>query len=772
MLQTYRSPSVQVGEEESLHDVPYSAGQSPQQLLVTVVGFIRRQWPIVLSGVSLTIALAAVYLFTTPPLYTGQAKVLIDTGKVEVFQKSILEDAGNLGMVDTQLEILKSENFALSVIKSLNLTQDPEFVGSSGALIGRVLNLLLPTKPDSDPAGHSDPERRAVKLFEERLTVSRVGTTYVIEIGFQSVDPGRAAQIANAVADAFIADQLEAKYQTIRGATAWLQDRLNELRGQVSAAEHAVVEYKSKHNIVDTGGHLISEQQLSELNASLVKARADAAEAQARFARISQILRADDLNPADKELETVTDTLHNEIITRLRGQYLELSQREAIFSNRYGNTHLAVVNLRNQMSEIRHSITDELKQIAEAYRSDYNIAEAREDSVEKSLAAAVARSQTTNEAQIELRQLESAAQTYRALYDSFQQRYTDSLQQQSFTMPEARVITRASRPLEKTSPKSIRILALATIGGLALGLGLAVLREISDRVFRTSSQVEAELKTECLALVPKIKPGKIKPGGKVPSTGTGAAADIPTSRIIPPNAGLYRQVIDSPLARFAESIRAVKISADLGRVAKSNKVIGITSSLPNEGKSTIAAALAQLSAHGGARVILVDCDLRNPSLSKELVPNATAGLIDVAINSANLEEVIWTDQSTKLSFLPVVAKSRLTHTSEILASDALRRLFDRLRSSYDYVIVDLSPLAPVVDVRSTSQLIDSYVFVIEWGKTKIDVVEHSLNAARGVYDNLLGVVLSKVDLNQLLRYESHRGDYYYNRDYARYGYTD
>ena len=606
-----------------------------------------------------------------------------------------------------------------------------------------------------------------MNAFERRLTVSRVGLTYVIEVEFQSIDPDRAAQIANAVADGFIADQREAKYQAIRGATVWLQDRLNELRGQASAAEHAVVEYKAKNNIVDTGGHLMGEQQLTELNTALVKARADAAEARARLDRISQILRTDDLDPAAKEVETVADTLHDLIITKLRGQYLELAQREALYSNRYGHDHLAVVNLRNQMRETRRSINDQLKQIAQAYRSDYDIAKAREDSVEKSLAAAVAGSQTTNTAQIGLRQLESAAQTYRALYDAFQQRYMDSVQQQSFPMTEARVITRASRPLEKTSPKSLRILALAAIGGLALGLALAVLREISDRVFRTSSQVEAQLKTECLALVPKIAPG-----GKVASVETNAPADIPTSRMLPLSAGVGRQVIDSPLSRFAEAIRAVKLSADLGSVDKSNKVIGITSSLPNEGKSTIATALAQLSAHSGSRVIMVDCDLRNPSLSQELVPNATAGLIDVVTQSASLEEVIWTDPSTKLSFLPVVAKSRLTHTSEILASDAVRRLFDRLRGSYDYVIVDLSPLAPVVDVRSTVHLLDSYVLVIEWGKTKIDVVEHALNATRGIYDNLLGVILNKVDLNQLRRYESHRSDYYYNRHYARYGYTD
>ena len=263
----------------------------------------------------------------------------------------------------------------------------------------------------------------------------------------------------------------------------------------------------------------------------------------------------------------------------------------------------------------------------------------------------------------------------------------------------------------------------------------------------------------------------IKPGAKAAPVGTRAAADPAASRIIAPNAGLLRYVIDSPLSPFAESIRAVKVSVDLSGAAKSNKVIGITSSLPNEGKSTIAASLAQLSAHGGARVILVDCDLRKPSLSQELVPNATPGLIDVITNTASLDKVIWSDPSTRLSFLPAGVKSRLIHTSEILASDAMKRFFDRLRESYDYVIVDLSPIAPVVDVRSTTHLVDSYVFVIEWGKTKIDVAEHALNSARGVYDNLLGVVLNKVNLKLLNRYEGH-GNYYYSRHYAHYGYTE
>lgn len=490
------------------------------------------------------------------------------------------------------------------------------------------------------------------------------------------------------------------------------------------------------------------------------------AEAQARLNRISKIV-SDDLDPAATETATVADALHNEIIVKLRQQYLELARREHEWSARYGSTHLAVVNLRNQMQEICHSIIDEVKQIAETYKSDLDIAKAREYSLQKSLDATIAELQTTNKAQIELGELESKARTYRALYDNFQQRYMDSLQQQSFPVTEARVITRASRPSEKTSPKSLYILAAASMGGLMLGVGLGLLREISDRRFRTGSQVEAQLKTECMAVIPTMKFG-----AKTASANSKAATSRAAERTIALDASWFRYVINSPLSRFAESIRAVKVGVDLSGLAKPNKVIGVTSSLPNEGKSTISASLAQLAAHGGARVILVDCDLRKPALSQALAPGATVGLIEVISGGTSLDKVIWSYPSSQLSFLPLVAKSRLIHTSELLASAAMRRLFDRLRETYDYVIVDLSPIAPVVDVRSTHSLLDSYVFVVEWGKTKIDVVEHALNTAPGVYDNLLGVVLNKADFKQLGRYDSYRGDYYYNRHYANYGYTD
>src|SRR6516164_7141189 len=724
------------------------------EALESFAGVVRRQFPVILFVLLLTLAVVAVFLFATPPRYAAQAKLIIDSRKVQLFQQqSVLgEIPVESATVESQIEILKSENIALSVIKDLHLIEDPEFVESTGGIIGTVMS-LIPNFFAPPNESKSEPEltRRALGVFQGQLTARRAGQTYVISVGFVSLDPRRAAQVANAVADAYIVDQLEAKYETTRRAAAWLQDRLQELRGQASTAERAVVDYKTKNNIVDTGGggRLMNEQQLAELNTALVQARAQTTEQKARLNRIDEIIRGEG---SDEKLATtpaVTDVLNNAVITPLRQRYLEYAAREADYSTRYGRNHLAVVNLRNQMREIRKSILDELKRIAETYKSDYEIAKAREDSIRRSLDQIVAESQTTNEAQVVLRQLESTAKSYRSLYDNFLQRYMESVQQQSFPITEARVITRASSPPGPSSPRTLFILSIAGFGGAVLGLGVALFRDISDRVFRNGMQVETTLLTNCIAMVPKFDR---------------------TKSIVRDRQNLPCATVDMPLSRFTEAIRSIKVAADLSAAGKASKVIGFTSSLPNEGKSTVAANVAQLIAHAGGRAILVDGDLRNPWLSQVLARTAKIGSLDVISGKASLDEVVWNDPITNVAFLPAVSRSHLQYSNEILGSDEMKKLFAELRRRYEWVVVDFSPLAPVVDVRSTAHLVDSYVLVIEWGRTKIEAVEHALHSARGVYENLLGVVLNKVDVRQLRKYD--RGNFYHNKYYARYGYTE
>ena len=227
-----------------------------------------------------------------------------------------------------------------------------------------------------------------------------------------------------------------------------------------------------------------------------------------------------------------------------------------------------------------------------------------------------------------------------------------------------------------------------------------------DRVFRTTKQIEQILKTNCLAVLPTVKK-IILPTSAADSTQNLASKSLGLAKEIKPNvSGLFRHVVDEPLSSFAEGFRAVKVAADISGSIKQNKVIGITSALPHEGKSTVACNLAELMAHGGRKVILIDCDLRNPSLSHRLTKGADVGLLEVIGGKVKLHEAIYTDNATGLAFLPAVIESHLAHSSEILGSEGLKQLVDGLRKNYDYIVIDFPPLAPVVDVRATSNLVD------------------------------------------------------------------
>lgn len=751
MLQVNK-PSSEIGREFGRLDSVSTA------TLASYVEIFRRQFPAIVAIVSACLIVAVLYLFTAPPMFTSAASMVIDTRKVQLFQQqSVLGDiAVDSATVETQVEILKSENISLAVIRDLHLIDDPEFTGGSGGLLGSVIGAIANLFADVRVPSEFEQTRKALGIFEKNRNVKRLGLTYVMEIGFTSRDPSKAARIANAIADAYIVDQLEAKYQATRRASVWLQDRIKELRTQASVAQKAVVDFKTANNIVDTGGRLMNEQQLAEVNSQLIMAHAATAEAKARLDRMNDILKQDipDAN--------VADALKNDTIVKLRGQYVDMASKESIWAMKYGADHLAAVNLRRQMAEIKKNIQDELKRIQESYKSDYDIAVTREESIKSSLANVVSESQLTNQAQIQLRELESNAQSYQAMYDNFLQRYMESVQQQSFPITEARVISVATTPLVKSYPKTLVILAAAILGGFMLSFGVAMAREFGDRVFRTTSQVESELNANCIAILPSLQEGR---------AGQSIIGSL-SKKANNPQPDLLRYVVENPLSRFSEAVRSVKVAVDLNSIVRANRVLAITSTLPNEGKSTLSTNLAQLMAHGGGRVILVDADLRNPSLSRALVRADSLGLVDVVAQKTSLEDALTIDPETKLAILPAGTTSKLLHTNEILASKAMHALVSSLRERFDYVVLDMPPMAPVVDVRVTSSFVDSYVFVVEWGKTRIDVISHNLHGAPEIRDKLLGVVLNKADTKALARYESYHGRYYYQKYYSRYGYVE
>ncbi|MBV8701811.1 MAG: GumC family protein, partial [Bradyrhizobium sp.] len=352
-----------------------------------LTGFARRQRRVLIIGPAAALLIGLLYLLATPSQYTATTTLLIDSNSLRVLQNQ-QQPVGDMPLdtlqVGSQVEILESDNVALAVIRKLKLTDDPEFVKPDTGLSSFFRGAASP----------ADKEQKALDELANHRSVGRMERSYVLNVSFTSRNATTAANVANAIADAYIDDQLEAKDRTRRRAGTWLQERIKELRAQVTSADRSVLDFKEKNKIVDFGGsnmaagpgataRLIGEQQLFELNSQLVTARGATSEARARQERIEQVRKMDVGEAA------VADTLHNEVITRLRNQYLDLSAREANLSARYGLDHQAAANLRDQMAELRRNIGAELGRIAASYQSDYEIARAREENLERELAGLV-----------------------------------------------------------------------------------------------------------------------------------------------------------------------------------------------------------------------------------------------------------------------------------------------------------------------------------------------------------------------------------------------
>ena len=747
---------VNAGERES------SEQGGLHEIVDFAFGLLRRRYLFILFCTLLAAGAGVTYLRVTPPTYTANAQIIIGTQSAPfVQQQSMFTERGvDSPQLESQMLLIRSKAIASTVVEKLKLMDDPEFSGSSVGLIRRVFGFL--SEPDLTRA-EPDTKETAIAALTDGLRVNRVSFSFVLEISFSSQNAEKAAQIANAVANAYIEDQADSKRQADRTANSWLYERMQQLGEQSAAAEREVLAFKERNAIVSADGKLMDDQRVADLNGRLVAARAQTGDLFARLSRLEAIIRTGTPNAVFQA--SVAEVLTSPIFTNLRQQYLDLARRETEYSARYGRDHLAVVNIRNRMQELRSSTFDELRRLTDSYKSDYEIAKQRQEEIEKQLADAVSESQATNKAQVNLSELESKAKSLRSLYDAFLQRQMGSAQQESFPMiTDARLLSVASTPTSKSKPKTPLVLALTLIGGIGLGVGVALLRDLMDRGFHTGTQLQTALQMPCLGLVPLLK-GTWR--NKLPRNRP-RAANAFGQRVIARNSSVFWSVVDSPSSPFAESIRSIKVAMNLNMTSRPNKVVGFTSSLPNEGKSTIAAAFALLTAESGGRVILVDCDLRNPSLSRRLAPQAAIGVVDVISGAKLLEEAVWRDPTNGLVLLPAVKNGALSHSSELFGAELTKKLFEKLCASFDYVVVDLPPLAPVVDVRTATHLVDCAILVVEWGHTKIDVVRHALNTAPNVHEALIGAVLNKTDMKRVRRYNSHYGALYDSKHYARY----
>lgn len=738
-----------------------------------LVAAARRQLRVIMASCIVSVLLGIAYLATAAPQFTASTALLIDHRKVRAVQDSYDVAQGDMmgSAVDSQVELLRSDRIAFAVIDKLQLQRDPDFARSTPGLISRMLSAVFGRGAQSEDAATKQSENEIARLIaldrvRGGLEVRRIQRTLVLEIRFRSTDRHKAARIADAFADAYLTDQLDSKYEATRRASSWLLDRMAELKQQVLTSDLAIQKFKADNDLISSGGKLVNEQQLGEVNSQLVAARAETAKAEARYARIKAIV---DNRQTDA---VVTEAIGNNTIEQLRGKFLGVAKREAELSAKLGAEHGAVIGLRNEMREYERLMFDELGRIAESYLSDLLISQSREKSLRGSLDGLVGINANANATAVALRELERESETFRTLYQTFLQRYQEAVQQQSFPITEARIITGALTPTSPSHPKRSIVLLLSLLLGGAAGAAIGAVRELRDRTYRTEDQIRQDLGLEFLGMLPALDVRKQASRWlKLPSWllwwRREAKPDTRKQVVLAP-AHIMRHAIDNPLSAFAETLRAIKISADLTLDARTPRTLGIVSALPDEGKSTVAKNLASLLAHQGARTILIDTDLRNPGLSRRVAPKAEAGLLQAVLDGTPLRELVLREEDSKLAVLPVVLQRRLPHVAEFLASAGMRSVLKQAEQDFDWIILDLPPLGPVVDARAIASEVDGFVFVVEWGRTSRRLVRATLQSDRQIRDKCLGVVLNKVDMKDLGLYGAYGSKAYYNGQYGSY----
>ncbi|MGL4325134.1 MAG: AAA family ATPase [Beijerinckiaceae bacterium] len=730
----------------------------PRRLEVSeLFAILRRKKWTVLTTMGILAGLALGYILFTPKQYTAQTVVMIEPKRSQIFRQDLAsaDPVFDTSAVESQLEALKSEGVLLAVIRNMKLTQDSEFVGASINPLGMLISAMRSLFASPDPDSETSLQRRAIGKFKENLDARRVGLSYALSISYTSTSPAKAASIANEIAEAYMLDQVQAKFELSHRAGSWLQGRIRDLQKQASEAERLVLDYKADKQIVDASGRLVNEQQLTELNTKLGEARGATAEAQARLNQIRDVLQK---GVADA---SVTDILRNELFTKLRQDFLEKIQRANELSVRYGPTHEQVTKLRSEARGVERSMFEELRRLEQAYSSDYEIAKARELSADNQKTDLMSRWASTRQAQVELKELESTAQSYRTLHDNFVQRYLAAVQQQSFPISDARIITPATAPAQPSAPKSMLILAGALVLGFGLGGALALAREMLDRRVRTAAQMNELTGVDTLGLLPAETVRLEKPAEYYLGL-------LGTSARLAPGRALFSIIerrpilwmaLHKPFSTFAETIRHIKVAIETMRMKRRMQTICMVSSNAGEGKTTTVVNLALVMARSEQTVLLIDCDLRKPQATRLLAPEAEAGLLEVLTGTRDLMSVVHQDRVTGLNFLPAVVTRRPDDTTHFLSSDAMRHLLAQAAEKFDYVLIDAPPVGPAVDVRALAHMVDGFVMVAEWGVTTMDAVRR-VAGSEFIHPKLVGTVLTKANLKAYRTFSAYHDPYY------------
>ncbi len=728
------------------HGPRESAGQGLD--LIEIVNVLKRRKMVIFAAIALVMTISASIVFQITPRYTAEAAIILDERKTQVVDvQAVLSGLPfDAAVVRSELEVLKSPALADAVVKKLDLASIAEFnprlhhrsalapVGDAVRWVeGQVASFFGAAAPLPPPADRAEAEILAAgRLLQKHTQILNDGRSYVLKIRVDCESPHLAAMVANAYADAYLTGQLEAKFEAVRRANAWLNDRLAELRTQVEITDRAVEEFKGQHNLVDAKGVTVTSQQITELNTQLVLAAADRAQKEAALHQVQEQLKSGGVSAA-------AQVLGSPLIQRLREQETDLRQQEAQLATKYKPAHPAMLNVKAQEKDLEEKINSETDKIVRGMEGDVSASRAREGSLRDSLQNLQKSSAKEGQTEVQLRELDRQAESNRTLYENFLNRFKQTSAQQDIQQADARIIAPAQDPTTPSYPRTGLLLEMAFAGSILLGIVGAIGVERLDNGFRTGEQFEKLTQVPMLGLVPNFKTDE-EP---------------------------HDTVLTHPVSPYAEAIRTIRTSLRYSDVDSPPKVVLVTSALPDEGKSVFSLSLARSVAFSGSRALLIDCDLRRPSVASLLKADPNPGILALFEEGADLKTALRLDEKSGMHFIP--STTRTANPQDLLGSKQMRALLERLRDKYDLIVLDTPPVLAVSDSLVLSHLADTTIFLARWGKTARPVVLGALKAFTANGGDLAGVVLSRVDFKRHAAYGYGDSGYYYGYYGKQYG---
>ena len=735
------------------------ADDDPFPLLdyLQILWFRRR----LIIAVSLFVAIIGfIHVNQLVPIYTATSTLMIGANETQVvdIEQVLSRDNFGYGAV-AEVEVLRSRGLANKVIERLNLLNYEEFnpslrVQEEGfwdflkylnpktwipkswkqavkeAISGQVVQQVLPSEEE---IAHRKVVA-ATDIFLSKLNVDSIEWSNVLTIEVNSLSPVLAARIANELPEAYMLDQLQAKFDATEKATAWLTEQLAGLETQVAESERAVEIYREAHGLSKSTTNNIQNEQLSELNSQLIVARADRAQAEARLAQLTRLVGAD-----GQGIEMAGDVLSSPQIQQLRMLEAQAISRVTELSVEYGPKHPRMLQVNAEIEDIQQRMDNEIGKITLALENELELTRTRELSLQNSLRESQQQSGLQNRESVQLRALEREAVANRVLYETFLNRFKETSSTQGMETSDARVISAAEVPSSPSYPNKRRTFMLIVIFGIMAACGLVFALYFLNPGLHSPEQVEKELGINTIGMIPKLSTKKHP----------------------------YQYLMDKPHSGYMEAINSLKISLRLSDPDATIKAIQVTSALPSEGKSTLILSLAVVMVKEGKKVLVIDGDLRRSSLDKTLGLTADGpGLTDFVLASTDEpDEFIVKHEESGMDFMRM-GDAKYANATDIFTSQRMRKIVEILKQKYDYILFDTPPVMAVADARVIGQILDKSIFVVRWDKTPRKVARASIDLLTKGGTQIAGIVLQQVDLKRYGKLGYGDSGYYYH--YGRY----